>query len=412
MRPRGPPMATRGFASATGTLLRTPWSARTAPARLSAPSVTRTFLRPPENNASVLDSLDVHRIARDRYNYERRRRIFLYCGAISGLVATCYTAWKIKVLLDNPIRADAAGTAASSIDQARKVVVHDKDGREIVPTGNSTVPEFPRTLVLGDLDGKKKKDAAPVSSHTIVIPNGAVEDEYTLVGLGTRTVSFLSIQVYVVGFYIATADIAALQNRLVKRVNPIATALVPSEKDDLRASLLDPAEGEALWDALLADGVPARSLFRIVPVRDTDFPHLRDGFVRAIQAKAPRILEQTANADGVSEQEAAEGASATPDFGESVKEFRRAFNRGKAPKKQELLMVRDADGSLRVVFDDGRSSGRQVLGSVSDERLSRALWLNYLGGRKVASAETQKSIVDGVIEFVERPIGTVAAQVV
>lgn len=243
MRPRAPPMA-RSFSSAVARTTR-PSSALTARTAATpqhtAPAGARTFLRNSRDSDS-LNSLDIQRMSRSRYDYDRRRQTFLICGALSGFIATCYTGYKIKVLLDNPIQSDATGTAAS-IDQARKVVVHDKDGREIVPTGNSTVPEFPRTLVLGDLEGKKKKEE-PIHSHTIVVPNGAVEDEYTLVGLGTRTVSFLSIQVYVVGFYIATADIAALQNRLVKRVNPIATALVPSEKDDLRTSLLDPAEGD------------------------------------------------------------------------------------------------------------------------------------------------------------------------
>jgi hypothetical protein len=49
---------------------------------------------------------------------------------------------------------------------------------------------------------------------------------------------------------------------------------------------------------------------------------------------------------------------------------------------------------------------------VEDERVSRALWLNYLAGKKVASEPARKNIVEGIMEFVERPIGTVAAQVV
>jgi len=88
-------------------------------------------------------------------------------------------------------------------------------------------------------------------------------------------------------------------------------------------------------------------------------------------------------------------------------------------KKKELLLVRDGDGRLVVAYDDGGKTrgpdgkpvGMQVLGAVDDERLSRALWLHYLAGKNVASEPARQSIVQGIMEFVERPVGTVAAQV-
>jgi len=95
-----------------------------------------------------------------------------------------------------------------------------------------------------------------------------------------------------------------------------------------------------------------------------------------------------------------------------MRQFRLIFNHGKAPKQKELILVRTEGGKLSIVYDDGKSKGRKYLGEVNDERLSRALWMNYLGGRKVASEPARQSIVDGVIEFVERPVGTVATQVV
>ncbi|OAA56550.1 Chalcone isomerase, subgroup [Niveomyces insectorum RCEF 264] len=406
--------------------------------RFVAPSVRRTFLRARDSRRAAHDTLDVEKLTRTRRDYERTRLVFLATGSVAGLIAMGYTGWQLKKLLEkNPTKLDAAGSdsaandalSSSSSAAGRKVVVHGKDGHDLVPTGNSTVPAFPRTVELprlvaeGDLPAAAA--AAPAANDRVqttpLQANGdpyatidpaahtATADEYTLVGLGTRTVSFLGIQVYVVGFYVATADIAVLQARLIKRVNPIATALVSGEKDDLRTALLDPVQGEALWSGLLRDGVPARSLFRIVPVRDTDFHHLRDGFVRAIQARAPAILQDGPDDSPASADKA---AAASNDFGEAVRQFRQVFNRGRVPKQKELLLVRDADGGLRIVYDDGRSAGRQLLGAVRDERLSRALWLNYLGGRTVASEPARQSIVDGVIEFVERPVGTVATQVV
>jgi hypothetical protein len=80
--------------------------------------------------------------------------------------------------------------------------------------------------------------------------------------------------------------------------------------------------------------------------------------------------------------------------------------------------VRDETGRLSIAYDggankkEGREAGRQRVGVVEDERVSRLLWLNYLAGKKVASEPARKNIVEGIMEFVERPVGTVASQVV
>jgi len=344
----------------------------------------------------------VGRLTRHRKDYDQSRTAFLTAGVVAGVVAFGYTAWRLKAALDNPARLDSPTDPPTSADgPRRKVVIHAEDGREMVPTGNSTVPTFPRTI---DVPEFAAAPAPPSSGPTLAVPSvtGPVTTQYTLVGLGLRTVSFLGIQVYVVGFYVATSDIASLQSRLVKNINPLATALVSGEKEELRRALNDPVQGETTWDELLREGIPPRSLFRVVPVRDTDFHHLRDGFVRAVQARS----QQTSPVPGTG------GSSDREGLDDSMRQFRQIFNRGKVPKKKELLLVREGDGSLSIVYDDGSSRDKQLLGTVGDERISRALWLNYLAGRKVASEPARQSIVEGIIEFVERPTGTVAAQVV
>ncbi|XXG99649.1 hypothetical protein Hte_005990 [Hypoxylon texense] len=345
----------------------------------------RTFIRPQRSSHRAVENLNINRMRTESYDYYVRRRTFLLCGAISGVVGICYTSYLLFQKLRKPKKLDSGlpdkldpfNTEAGS---KRKTVIHDGDGTELVPTGNSTVPTFPRLLELA-VGAEEAQEKA----------NGL---EYTLVGLGVRTVSFLSIQVYMVGYYIATQDIAAIQSRLIKEINPIATTLVSNEKDELRKALLDPERGEQLWNDILREIRP-RSLFRVVPVRDTDFHHLRDGFVRAITARS-----QSNSRDYGDEA-----------FGAAMKEFRSLFNRGKVPKKQEMLLVRDAAGRLTITFDDGKT-GMGTLGRVSEERVSRLLWLNYLAGSKVASEPARKNIVEGIMEFVERPVGTVATQVV
>lgn len=368
----------------TRTLLRPALRAARAPTP-SRPLFTRGR---PTTRAS--DNLNVRRLADTRTSYDRDRTAFLAAGALAGVVGIIYTSLKLKDALEKQgggkTKLDSKPPAASyTVDGGtkRKVVVHDAEGNEIVPTGNSTVPSFPRTL---DLSG---------SGSTELLPSTSRDDlgtEYQLVGLGIRSVSFLSIQVYVVGFYVARQDIASLQNYLVKKVNRLATTLVPGEKEELRRSLLHPEEGEKTFDELLKEA-NCRTAFRIVPVRDTDFHHLRDGFVRAITARSKGNELYSDDA-----------------FGEAMRGFKGLMNRGKVPTNDELLLCRDGKGHMNVIYDD-RKAGRVELGAVEDERVSRLLWLNYLAGKKVASEGARLSVIDGVMEFVERPIGTVATQV-
>ncbi|KAH7254192.1 chalcone-flavanone isomerase-domain-containing protein [Fusarium redolens] len=348
----------------------------------------------------LTDDLDINQLNSKRRDYEQNRTAFLAAGAIAGIVSFVYTAWKLKkaieaqgekekgaIKCDTEIPTEVFKTEAG---EKRKVVIHDEDGNEVVPTGNKTVKLFPRTLEVENV-GAAGDVAGPIAA-AVTDKHGT---EFTLVGLGTRTVTFLGIEVYVVGFYVATQDIEKLQRYLVKKINPLATTLIPSEKEDLRKALQDPVEGEETWNSILKDA-GCRSAFRITPVRDTDFPHMRDGLVRAIQARSshnPEYNDET--------------------FGNAMRHFKILFQRGLVAKKNELLLVRDAAGKLTITYTDGtrRESVKTTLGTVEDERLSRLLWLNYLSGKKVASEETRKNIINGVMEFVERPVGTVATQV-
>lgn len=383
-----------------GPTLRSACRARRIPSQ-----ARRTYLSKPSGRST--NDYDLGRIRERRGDWEANRIAFLSAGAVAGVVSFVYTAWKLKEKIDETnkddkgyprgtVHADSPipnETFKTEAGEKRKVVVHDEEGNEIVPTGNSTVPAFPRTI------GVTLPGAAHINSHEAPIAasiNSADGTEFTLVGLGMRSVTFIGIQVYLVGFYVATQDVEKLQHYLVKKVNPLATTLIPSEKDTLRKSLRDPSEGEATWDAILKDA-GCRSIFRITPVRDTDFHHLRDGFVRAIQDRSSRDKQFGDEA-----------------FGAAVKDFKDMFNRGSVPKKKEMLLCRDAAGKLSVMYRGGekKKTPLETLGTIEDERVSRLLWLNYLAGSKVASEPARQNIIEGVMEFVERPVGTVATQVV
>jgi hypothetical protein len=252
-----------------------------------------------------------------------------------------------------------------------------------VLTGTSSVPHFPKTIRLPTTD----------------VPD-VEEAEYTLIGLGIRTVSFLGIQVYVVGMYVQTSSLAELQTRFIKRVNLLATTLLPGEKDDLRKVLLDAEQSYKIWDDILKDtNTNLNTAFRIVPTRSTDFQHLRDGWVRGITS---RMQEASIRGDKQFTDES---------FGVSMKEFTTLFGgKGKAPKGTVILLTRDGKGKFGVYYQDNINQVEK-LGSVDDERIARLVWLGYLGGKNVSSEDARKHVVDGIIELAGRPIGTAAAKI-
>jgi hypothetical protein len=315
-------------------------------------------------------------------------------GVFVTAVATVLIAFNSGV---EPTRLDAGVASELSTSSNNSVVVKTgtEDGIEQIPTGTSTIPYFPKTLLLDN----DKQDSTPNPLGKPV--------EYQLMGLGVRTVSFLGIQVYVVGMYVATEDIAALQRAMVRRIDDVATTLVKNEKEKLKQMLLDPEDSEEIWGQVLRD-TRFRTAVRIVPTRNTDFMHLRDGWVRGITA---RVQNTQKGGEGG-------GDGADEAFGQAVGEFKGVFSGGKrksVPKGKTLLLLRGLHGELEIWYDGGDGKGEEgmvKMGGVQDERIGRQIWMGYLAGKSVASESARKSIVDGVLDFVGRPVGTIAAQVV
>ncbi|RAK71308.1 putative alpha-L-rhamnosidase B [Aspergillus fijiensis CBS 313.89] len=318
------------------------------------------------------------------------------------------------------------------------ITVHGQDpGAEQVATGTSSVPYFPATIRLPKaLDAENIGLAAGDEiALSTAAEKPADEEEYQLLGLGIRTVSFLRIQVYVVGMYVAKSDITALQRRLVQTAvnpptlagvieaetkgdggvitNPVgataATSLVSTERDRLRQLLLDAGsssgggeqQGDLVWDAILREP-GLRTAFRIVPVRNTDFTHMRDAFVRGVTARAQKYNPWR-------------GEFADEAFGAAVKTFKALFGGGankNVPKGHTVLLVRNSRGQLDALYQtDVADKPTRYMGRVADERVSRLVWLNYLAGKNVSSEPARESVVEGIMAVVERPVGTVVQKV-
>jgi hypothetical protein len=297
--------------------------------------------------------------------------------------------------------------------------IQGQDGVEQVTTGTSSVPYFPSTIRLPKYEGDGSSAASKLAPWDELTGNGEDEEEYQLLGLGVRTVSFLKIQVYVVGLQQRLVHMAAHppsdQEVITNQVGATsATSLVSTERQRLKDLLLDGEKGEDAWNAILKeDGL--RTAIRIVPTRNTDFAHLRDSWVRGITTRA-----QKANARAKAAATEAGAGAANPDefqddvFGSAVNDFKTLFGGGQrkhVPKGQTLLLLRNARGELDALFQPDASKPFRFMGRVSDERISRLVWLIYLGGKNVSSEEARRNIVDGIMGIVERPIGTVVQKI-
>lgn len=364
-----------------------------------------------------LDYVNNHKNYTER-NRVLKRRILL--GVIASGLIIAAQAWIVFTddtastsqpnsrtdRLDGPSGINTAALANAEVIVQTKpgqpTIKLDDAGHEYVETGTSSIPHFPKHISLPS-PHNKPSGALPAASES-------AEDEYTLLGLGIRTVSFLSIQVYVLGLYIRTSDLPTLQAAFVHHVNPTGSTLIPHEKEALREKLLSGDGSLEVWDAILRTA-KVRSAVRIVPTRGTDFAHLRDGWVRGITART-----QEASKRGVGAEFEDEG------FGAAMGTFKGVFGgKGKAPKGSTVLLMRDEGGRLGVLYEaevKQKVKGetelkpiREVMGGIEDERIGRLVWLGYLGGKTVSSEGARKSIVDGVVELVERPIGSVGMQV-
>ncbi|KAK8153729.1 chalcone-flavanone isomerase-domain-containing protein [Phyllosticta citrichinensis] len=358
------------------------------------------------------DDISKHRSEIHRRQEWARRRKFLVLGAVLSMAAPVLiiNLFDIEELAKSKADRTDAPSDVTKEFQGRKVVVAPGGEKlqavgesgatiELIETGTSSVPVFPKTIKL-------PSDAGDAGAAT-----GNAQTEYTLLGLGIRTVSFLSIQVYVVGLYVETTALGRLQAALVHRINETASALIPGEKDELRRKLLDPEQSNLIWESLLRDpSLKSNMAIRVVPTRDTNFAHLRDGLFRGITKRM-----QEADLEARKNQTPSEFGDEA--FGAATKEFKALFDaRGKAAKGDILVLRRGDHGAVDMFFQaTGKKEGElgplENCGRVQDERISRLLWLLYLGGKNVSSEGARKSVVDGCLDLVERPIGTVETRV-
>ena len=192
-----------------------------------------------------------------------------------------------------------------------------KTGYKILPlalagVAASTVALYPRTAALEASHGRlvtesKSSMDLPVyikTDSTMVSPDGV---QLRLVGMGVRTVTFLGVYVYVAALYVEEKAIAA------------AKPAWATGGQDLETQVRS-------W---IEEGTACA--VRVMPVRSTDFSHLRDGLLRTVQtrAKDARLPGTTYTLDEASEDSVSQ----------NVQDLKKLFPRSKVSRGQTLDLV-------------------------------------------------------------------------
>ncbi|GHJ88387.1 hypothetical protein NliqN6_4789 [Naganishia liquefaciens] len=217
-----------------------------------------------------------------------------------------------------------------------------KDGFVVDP---STSINFPQTLV-------------PLS-----LPNSPLP----LVGLGVRTVSFLRVKVYSAGFYLEETALRSLRSQ------PEWMSFTSDRLTKATTAEDGQSVGEELMEKLL--NRPVSCAIRIVPTRNTDFGHLRDGFTRALQARQKKAAK-----DGKLSADAEERIDV------SIQKFKSFFPTSSVPKGKELLLVKTAQNDLAVEYEG------KILGTLGDAWVATEMMVAYFADKNVISAALKADV--------------------
>ncbi|ORY97930.1 chalcone-flavanone isomerase-domain-containing protein [Syncephalastrum racemosum] len=179
-----------------------------------------------------------------------------------------------------------------------------------------------------------------------------------LVGLGVRQVSFLNINVYVLGLYMPAKDIESLKS--FKQWKNFDKSEFLS-KEDMAMSLLDQ---------------PVDVSIRIVPVRTTSSQHLRDGFTRSL---LQRMRDQSADMTEDEERE----------IMQAIQVFKSYFPAAKVKKDTEFVFTKTRDDTLKMEFE-----GKEM-GTVKNKWLAKNFVMGYLNPVQPASELARQDIASG-----------------
>lgn len=210
-----------------------------------------------------------------------------------------------------------------------------------------------------------------------------VKADYTLLGYGTRAVTFLSFKIYGCGIYAATEDLELIPKVFDSKF--LSSAFIDfdkskSHRENLKLALENPEISRVLISNLLDSRI--KLLVKITPIRNTDFNHLRDGLIKSIIAHSESKTDEVRLNVGLDQ-------------------FRDAFSRrGSVPKNDDLLLELQSDGSLQLYHHSKKTGESHTLGKVTEPFIGKLLLEQYLSGPKPLSPSTKESVADRICSMV------------
>ncbi|WFD23913.1 hypothetical protein MEQU1_002607 [Malassezia equina] len=237
-----------------------------------------------------------------------------------------------------------------------------------------SVALYPRAVALEAPLGRvvtepKSSMELPVyidTGATQVSPHGA---HLRLVGMGVRTVTFLGVYVYVAALYVDEKAITAA-------------------KPAWAAGNLDLEAQVRTW---IEEGTACA--VRVMPVRSTDFSHLRDGLLRTIQtrAKEARLPGSAYTLDDAGEVT----------FSHNVQDLKKLFPRSKVTRGQtlDLVVEKTQSGSYVLTLQyNGKTLGHVESAPAPSRAFTvpTGLLLAYMGEKPDISAPLRASVIAGL----------------
>ncbi|KAG0091038.1 hypothetical protein BGZ93_009037 [Podila epicladia] len=212
---------------------------------------------------------------------------------------------------------------------------------------------------------------SPARQNTVIDPDSNAEFPQTipsedgsparLLGLGVRKITFLKVQVYVIGLYAKASDLDDHTSRF--------RALPEVQKFQRQ----DNVSCDTAFKAMVQ--TPIELILRIAPVKNTNGPHLRDGFTRN--------LTETAKKQKLSEPDLEEAM-------QGILEFKNLFPKGKINVGQAMIFRKSPNGTMTIQLDN------EVLGTTNNQWLIENFFFGYLQSQNPISSQARDSIAKGI----------------
>lgn len=214
-------------------------------------------------------------------------------------------------------------------------------------------------------------------------PKLPLSTEYSLLGYGFRSVTFISFKVYALGIYIADQDRHLVPDVLDSKF--LSTAFIDtdaskSHKENVKQALDDPEKSTLLVGNLLDSGV--RMAAKLTPIRNTDFNHLRDGFIRTILNHPEAKNNQETLSAG-------------------LEELKQAFSeKGRVAKDDDLVVELQANGGLQFFYFNRKKDQVTTMGHVNEPLVGKLLFSQYMSGPKPLSPSAKESVASHLAAMV------------